>query len=339
MPKVSIIVPVYNVEKYIERCLDTLINQTLKDIEIIIVNDESPDKSIEICEKFAEKDSRIKIYSKLNEGLGFARNYGIQKANGEYIAFVDSDDYISLNMCELLYKYAKKNGADIVYGGIYTDNNLGKIEQKPCVNTEKIWKGDKEIKQLLLDFIATEPKEKRDTIMEVSVWKALFKRKIFEENKIKFVSEREFISEDIIFDIDFFMKSKCIIAIPDCIYYYCLNDNSLSKTFRTDRFHKVKILYNEIIRKLKQYYKEEDVYLRTDRFLIARARTNAKKIIQNQRKIGNKETNIALLQICNDEELQKILERYEIKKLPLKYYIVAWMMKYKKIKLLKLILR
>ena len=338
MVKVSIIIPVYNVEKYIERCLKTLTNQTLKEIEILIINDNTPDNSMKICEEYAKNDKRIKIYNKENEGLGLTRNYGIERANGEYIAFVDSDDYVSENMCEVLYNTAKKYEADVVYGGIYYDNNEGNIRKKPCVEKETIWK-DNDVKSLLLDFIATKPEEHLDTIMEVSVWKALFKKKIFDEHNIRFVSERQFISEDVIFDIDFFVKSKCIVAIPECVYYYCVNPNSLSKVFRTDRFKKVKILYDEVIRKLSMYYGKEEIQLRTDRFLIARAKKKKKKIIKHRKIIGKKETKEALKEIVEDEELEKIFNRYPINKLPKKYALVAWLMKYKYYYMLKIILK
>lgn len=336
--KVSIIVPVYNVEKYIDRCLKTLVRQTLKEIEIIVVNDNTPDNSIEICNKYAKEDSRIKIFSKENEGLGLTRNYGIERASGEYICFVDSDDYVTENMCEVLYNCAKRNEADVVYGGIYIDNNNGKIIMKPCVKDEKKWQGENEVKELLLDFIATKPECKNDTIMEVSVWKALFKKEIFDKNNIRFVSEREFISEDVIFDIDFFLKSNCIVAIPDCIYYYCVNENSLSKTFRDDRFKKVKILYYEIIRKLRDYYDKEIIKERTDRFLIARARSNAKQIIRHKKIIGSTNVNKALKAICEDKEIIETLATYPISKLPKKYALAALLMKHKKYNLLKLIL-
>lgn len=112
--KVSIIVPVYNVEKYLRRCLDSLVNQTLKDIEIIVVNDGSPDNSQDIIDEYASKYSIIKSFIKENGGVGRARNYGIQKANGEYIGFVDSDDYVKEDMFELLYKKAIEENADYV---------------------------------------------------------------------------------------------------------------------------------------------------------------------------------------------------------------------------------
>ena len=110
---ISIIVPVYNVEKYIVRCLESILSQTYKNIEVIIVNDGSVDKSGEICERYAKKDNRIKLINKSNGGLSDARNKGIDQANGIYITFVDSDDYISQNYVEILYKLIKENNADI----------------------------------------------------------------------------------------------------------------------------------------------------------------------------------------------------------------------------------
>lgn len=339
MIKVSIIVPVYNVEQYLDRCLKSLVNQTMKDIEILIINDGTLDNSMDVCEKYAKLDNRIKIYNKENEGLGLTRNYGITRAIGEYVCFVDSDDYVDINMCEILYNSAKKYDADAIYGGIFYDDNNNKIVKKPCVNAITVWKGQDEVKELLLDFIATEPNKKRDTIMEVSVWKALFKRSILVEKNILFVSERQFISEDVIFDIDYFLNCNCIVAIPECIYYYCLNQKSLSKTFRGDRFEKVKILYDEIYRKLGNQYPKDVLQLRTDRFLIARARTNAKQIIQHIKIIGEDEATKALKKICEDKKLVDILNRYPIIRLPKKYALVAYLMKYRKYNLIKKILK
>ena len=120
MPKVSVIVPVYNVEKYIDKCLESLVNQTLKDIEIIIVNDGSTDNSIKIVEEYKEKYKNKIIYlEKENGGLSDARNYGIQYAKGEYIAFLDSDDYVDRKMYEKLYNKAIENNSDIVECDFY----------------------------------------------------------------------------------------------------------------------------------------------------------------------------------------------------------------------------
>lgn len=112
MSKVSLIVPVYNTSKYLEKCINSLINQTLDDIEIIIINDGSTDNSEKIIKKF--NDKRIKYIAKQNEGIGKTRNLGIEKATGEYLAFVDSDDYLSIDFCEKMYKKATSDNCDIV---------------------------------------------------------------------------------------------------------------------------------------------------------------------------------------------------------------------------------
>ena len=114
MKKVSVIIPVYNVEDYLEKCLDSVINQTLKDIEIIVVNDGSPDNSQKIIDKYRKKDKRIISVMKENGGQASARNLGIKKSHGEFLCFVDSDDWIELDMLEVLYNNAKENHSDIV---------------------------------------------------------------------------------------------------------------------------------------------------------------------------------------------------------------------------------
>ena len=114
MPKVSVIIPVYNVEKYLSECLDSVVNQTLKDIEIICVNDGSPDGSAAILEEYAQKDNRIKVITQENRGLSEARNSGLKIASGEYIAFLDSDDYIDLKFFEQLYKRGIESNSDVV---------------------------------------------------------------------------------------------------------------------------------------------------------------------------------------------------------------------------------
>ena len=119
MPKVSIIVPVFNVEKYLKRCLESLISQTFKDIEIILVNDGSTDNSKNICEQFVKKDSRIILINKENAGVSSARNFGIEHSKGKYISFVDADDYVSIDMIDFLVKNLEKNKADISTCGHY----------------------------------------------------------------------------------------------------------------------------------------------------------------------------------------------------------------------------
>ena len=126
--KVSIIVPVYNVERHLNKCLDSLVNQTLKNIEIIIVNDGSLDNSQLIINEYSNKYKNIRTFIKKNGGLSDARNYGLKKAKGEYVLFVDSDDYIALDSCERLYNTAKQDDVDVLIGNyIKVDNGVEKI--------------------------------------------------------------------------------------------------------------------------------------------------------------------------------------------------------------------
>ena len=141
---VSIVVPVYNVEKYLERCVDSLINQTYKNIEIILVDDGATDNSGELCDKLLFKDSRIKVFHKLNGGLSDARNYGINQATGEYLLFVDSDDWVENEIVEKLYNSIEQNSADISVCG-FNDlvddtitNKRGPVENKTLNSIDAI---------------------------------------------------------------------------------------------------------------------------------------------------------------------------------------------------------
>lgn len=140
MPKVSIIVPIYNVEKYLDRCMSSLLNQTLKDIEIIMVDDESPDNCPQLCDEYARKDERVKVIHKKNGGLGLARNSGLEIATGEYVAFVDSDDFVDINMYQELYSTADSYDSDIVYCGFYEYKNESNVKTRQEVCRSIVYK-------------------------------------------------------------------------------------------------------------------------------------------------------------------------------------------------------
>lgn len=328
-PLISVIIPVYNVEKYLERCLKSVLNQTMKEIEVILVDDGSPDNCPNICDKYALNDERVKVIHKENAGLGFARNSGLSIATGEYIIFVDSDDYVTEDMCEKLYAAAQKYNADIVYGGIIRKNNLTDEHiELSWVKEDVVWK-DGEVKDFLLNLIGTEPKEKRDIITEVSVWRMAIKKDIFDKHNISFVSEREYISEDIIFDIDYISKAKCIVAVPNYVYYYCFNPTSLTHVFKENEYEKVVVLYEKVISMLSELYDIGEYMVHTDRFLLARLRVVIRKIAHNKSIIGKKKALAIVNRICENEYFREVCERYPLLQLPLKYRVVALLMKKK----------
>lgn len=250
-PKVSIIVPIYNVAKYLDRCMESLLGQTLREIEIIMVDDGSPDQCPEMCDQYASRDSRIKVVHKNNEGLGYARNSGLAIATGEYVAYVDSDDFAEPNMFEKLYTIAAESDFQAVFCGFNIYNNKERTITRTIRETEKInlLAAKKECETFLMGMLSSYDKT-RITSYEMSVWHAIYKLDVIRNNQIAFCSERIVMSEDIIYNIDFLSCINSMAVIPDCLYNYCTNSGSLSNQYRKDRFEKAKHLFSEIVNRL-----------------------------------------------------------------------------------------
>lgn len=331
--KISVIVPVYNVENYLDRCLDSIINQTLKEIEIILVDDGSTDLSGKKCDEYKEKDLRIKVIHKRNEGLGYARNSGLEIANGKYIAFIDSDDYIDLKMFEDLYRYAEENKCEMAlcYGNKRV-NEHGKVFSTKKINNTTIYEGKSVKEKLLLDIIGSEPSDEVDAIIGVSVWKGIYLRNIFEKNNIKFCSERMFISEDAIFQLDFIPCINRAIVVPENYYYYCMNLTSLSLIYKKDRFDKNIVLYKEQLEKLKKLGIYDEAKIRVDRIFISNIRLSILQELRNN--VSRKERLNNIKNICENKEVIKVLNSYPIKKLPNKQSIFCYIIKFKLVHLL-----
>lgn len=237
---VSVIVPVYKVEPYIDRCVASLRNQTLENIEMILVDDGSPDRCPEICDKYARKDSRVRVIHKKNEGLGYARNSGMNMAKGKYIAFVDSDDYVSQNFLKELYLLAEKENADACVGG-----NTGVTKQGSTQYFHEYAGRVFEEKEIVRDLLPTMMGYQYDGTgySGMSVWRGIYRREIIEKNEIQFPSERQYISEDAIFDLLLYPKMKKV-AISDTVsYFYCYNGASLTTEYNPNRFERYVELY------------------------------------------------------------------------------------------------
>ncbi len=319
-PKVSIIVPVYNVERYLERCMQSLTNQTLKDIEIVLVDDGSPDNCPALCDEYAQKDCRIKVIHKKNEGLGYARNSGLEVATGEFIAFVDSDDYVETTMYEELYKEAKTEDLDVIFCNFYFHEKNGEITARKEVDNNESFCTKDAILSYLLNMIGSSPSCKYDRKYSMSVWHGLYKNKIIQDNIIRFPSERKMISEDIIFHINYLYESNRIRHINKCFYYYCENESSLTKTYRKDRYDKIKAVQKEIIRMMTELYPEtgDKITLSADRFLIGYTRN---MLLSFKCDIEEIKT------VLNDAYLLQVISRYPYKKLPAKYLFFTYLMK------------
>lgn len=227
-PIISVIVPVYNVEIYLNRCIDSIIKQTLTNIEIILVDDGSTDNSGKICDEFLQKDSRISVIHKKNGGLSSARNAGLNIAKGKYIGFVDSDDWIDKYYYEKLYNIAKKSKSDIVSckfnkSSKYKENSYIKINEN--------------------DFTIEDGKKFREIYLSsamkggsswVPVWSKIYKRKII--NDIRF--EEGMIYEDIMFNWRVLNEKNVMISLMSYKgYYYYNNPNSITKEKFSDKMY------------------------------------------------------------------------------------------------------
>ena len=215
MTKVSVIVPVYNVEKYLKQCLDSLINQTLNDIEIILLNDGSSDSSLNICNQYALKDNRIKVYSHSNIGLGCTRNKGLSVANGEYLAFVDSDDYIALDGLEAMYIEAKKQCADIIQGEEIWFYDSNKKEHNRCElsNVDVIQVDENNKVKFYKDYYFSR-------VYSHNACDKLYRRKFVLKHNIKFGDNKKIFAEDNSFQLNALLFNPRIAFLHKKYYWY-----------------------------------------------------------------------------------------------------------------------
>lgn len=304
--KVSVIIPIYNTEKYLARCMDSVFGQTLKDIEIILVDDQSPDNAPALCDEYAKMDSRVKVIHKKNGGLGFARNSGLEIATGEYVAFLDSDDYVDKRMYELLYTAAVDHDCQLVMSGYNFVDRHGKVSDCTNIMKKELYEG-KRVKDLLFATLGAAPADWADNIMGMSVWRGIYSMKAIRENHIRFHSEREFICEDAIFHIDFFHHIQRAFIIEEPLYFYCNNPGSLSRVFRKDRFEKDKILYRKEYEMLEKYGSLSDGKTYIDRMFLTFTRVFLTEAVY-QLKTGEAMTWIK--NTLSDELLVKILAEY-----------------------------
>lgn len=226
---VSVVVPVYNVEKYLDKCVNSIVNQTYSNLEIILVDDGSLDKSGTMCDQWAMKDQRIRVIHKENAGPGIARNAGIDSATGKYIFFFDSDDYVDINLIEKCIFCSRNSGAQVVlYGRINTYND-DKMVHKAVSNKKLVYSGDAVVQELLPTLFTYE------LGLGTGPWGKMYALEIIKSRNLRFLSQKEIISEDAYFMLELFGFVSCVAIVPECLYYYCIRTSSYSRGYRADR--------------------------------------------------------------------------------------------------------
>lgn len=246
-PIISIIVPVYNVEKYLRQCLDSLVSQTMKDIEIICINDGSVDNSLKILNEYEEKDKRICIVNKKNSGVSDTRNSGLKIISGEYIMFVDSDDWVDTRICEILYKSATEENADCVMCSYTKEFENHSIVNHILEGEYIVW-GEKAVKEQfhrrLFGLIDDELRKPQDGDIIVSSCAQLFNVRICKG--IDFVDLKIIGTfEDGLYQIMVYQKCKKFVYVDKPLYHYRkINENSLTSTYNPFLFERWQNLYD-----------------------------------------------------------------------------------------------
>ncbi|WP_288529205.1 glycosyltransferase [uncultured Eubacterium sp.] len=226
-PKISVIVPVYNAEKYLDRCVESIINQTFKDFELILVDDGSTDDSGVLSDKLATKDKRIKVFHKENGGVSSARNIGLDNALGKYVAFCDPDDFIHPQMYEILYKFAKDNDAECVVCNFesFSDFNNIKVQDITLENKYECFSGKQAYEYIRLS-------DKRN--MLGCVWNKLFLKSSI--HNLRFNTSLSY-GEDLCFVLTFLSTIESMIVLNDVfLYYYFIRSDSVMRTLDSKKY-------------------------------------------------------------------------------------------------------
>lgn len=249
MAKVSIVVPIYNVQKYLRQCLDSIANQTLTDIEVICVNDGSTDSSLSIIMEYVEKDSRFKVIDKKNSGYGNSMNMGFDMASGEYIGIVESDDYAEPQMFEKLYNCAKENDLDACKSGFFFYYSVPEEKNIACpiashVMCKKVFCPTTDFKSLReqVEFFNIKP----------TIWSAIYKNEFIKENKIRFTETPGASFQDTAFNFKVWALAKRVKLVEECFLHY-RQDNESSSINSSAKVFCVCDEYAEMERFLKEH--------------------------------------------------------------------------------------
>lgn len=299
-PKVSVIIPVYNIEKYLRECLESVCNQTLNEIQIIVIDDGSTDSSAAICQEFVNRyPDKIEYYYKENGGSASARNVGLDHAVGEYVGFIDSDDWVEANMYERLYTTAKENNnSDIVFCRVFEDECLGANEYIfPREGYFTLEDMKKEIFPYLLPGIT--PKGNFRNLRWCN-WLRIYKRSIIEDNHIRFYDKSR-RCEDLGFSLACTINSKNYFYLNECLYHNRPNQASKSRNYSKDMWKSIRLLMKylqKITSECKIYDFEYAMHICVFYFCTM--------VIQNEMRLDDKKKQKQLIEevlndtLCND---------------------------------------
>lgn len=334
---VSVVIPIYNVEKYLDRCLESVTKQSYSKLEIILVDDGSKDACPDMCDDWAKIDNRIKVIHKKNAGLGMARNTGIESASGEYIYFFDSDDYIALNTIEKCYRAGKNEQADIVlFGFNRLDKNLN-VKKIIKAQRQEVYSGADIREKFIPGMVAPNPINGKCIGLWMSMCSALFSMQLIKRANWRCSSEREIISEDMYSLLCLYNDVNRAVVLPDVFYYYCENSDSLTHVYRKDRFTKIKEYYKHCLTACDKYGYDDDIRHRVSKPFLDYTIGALKQITVSENSIQEKK--MMVKEIINDDILQEVLYNNMNDKVAINQKILFWFWQKKWISISYLLLR
>ena len=312
MDCITVIVPVYKVEKYLDQCVESIVNQTYRNLEIILVDDGSPDRCPQMCDEWAKKDERIKVIHQRNAGLGPARNSGMAIATGEYVAFVDSDDWVKPEMYQRLYEAAEGCEADIVVSG-HRDVAEGKVlvtKVHPLAGSKLTEEED--IRSVRNRLFGHAPWDREVEAFPMSVWMSLYRRSMLQNAGLTFM---EILSEDTIFNLSAYLLAKTIVFTDGTDYCYRKeNQVSITQSFSERKMYRFQEFLTELTRKAQEENCEECT-LRAKRMGIDCCRLYVGAVADSN--LVLKEKKEAIKRFVEKKEVKCCWEGYPVAKLPI----------------------
>lgn len=331
MELVSIIIPVYNVEKYLSNCIESVCNQTYNNIEILLIDDGSTDGSGLIADNWSQRDKRVKVYHEKNAGSGKARNKGIDVASGKYVTFVDSDDLVDSDLVELLME-GLKNGSDACVGGFKRIDENGQIISRE-VYLSHSYIGEEVYYNLFSRMLGSSPNS-HDAI-KMAVWNAIYSMDIVRKHNLKFPSQEEYYSEDLYFNYEYFKYSRKANVIDSTAYAYRVTPGSLTQKYKANLLESVSSLYVKMELKLndakmitrlqRQFFVNIRTCLRQEHFSVSGKKPN--------------EIREAIIDIVNHPVVCRVATSYLKCIKQFKQKIFVFMVRYKIVNLLYFVIK
>jgi len=318
-PIISVIIPVYNAELYLKRCLDSVVGQTYEHLEIILVDDASTDNSYSVCSEYSSIDSRIILLQQKNSGQSFARNKGLEAATGTYVMFVDADDWLDTNACSTVLDAMIQNDPDVVLF-TYSREYEGASLRKNIFDGNKIFDEQdcKAIHRRFAGIIGKELSNPENSDSLAPVWNKLYKRSIIQTNNILFEDVREIVSyEDGLFNLHYFMYVKKAIYLDVALYkYWRSNLSSTTKTYYEDLIPKFKALFSKIDLFISQHHLPDEYKDGLSNRIALNLITVSLKTVSNANPLSFSEKNKYLKRVLDDTVYKNAVRSLKIEYMP-----------------------